>query len=159
MSSQSFGLDTESVRRHHFPHSDAWSSASRPSLSTVEEAIEEEAAELAGALLLQEIDAAAIAPSTGAYNSCRKVLRVQVAARIARDMTGADPALVQAWKRDIAYFYEQLRKFGDTFLGDGAASSGESEPDGPTWHGTGLEQDTKANMSSTIPLVRKDDAL
>jgi hypothetical protein len=131
VASSSFGVDAESVRRHHFTNFDAFSSQSRPSVATVAEAIDEEAAVLAGALAKESIDAASITVITsGAYVSCRKVLRMQVAARLARDIPGIDTALARSWSGSVTAWYEELAKSGATFLGDGATSSGTSEPDG-----------------------------
>ena len=159
MASSSFGVDAESVRRHHFTNSDAFSTQSRPSVATVGEAIDEEAAVLAGALAREAIDASGITVSSGAYVSCRKVLRMQVAARLARDIPGIDTALARSWSGSVTAWYEELAKSGATFLGDGAASGGDSQPDGPTWHGDLLEQDAVGNRSDTIPLLRKSDRL
>ena len=159
MASSSFGVDAESVRRHHFTNFDAFSSQSRPSVATVNEAVDEEAAVLAGALAREAIDASGITISSGAYVSCRKVLRMQVAARLARDIPGIDTALARSWSGSVTAWYEELAKSGATFLGDGATSSGSSEPDGPTWHGSLFERDSAEDMSSTIPMLRKDDRL
>lgn len=159
MTASTFGLDADSVRRHHFPHFDAFAASSRPSLATVTEVITEEAASMAGALSLEKVDASTITVSSSAYNACRKTLRMQVAARLARDIPGVDSALAQSWAASVAAWYEQLARGGASFLGDGAVASGSSDPDGPTWHGSELEQDSFSNMSSTIPALRKDDRL
>lgn len=159
MASNDFGLTPESVRAHHFPQADAWTAASRPSESTVEETIEEEAGEMAGKLALELVDASAITDDSAAYVLCRKVLRMQVAAIVARDMLGADPAISKAWDSKVAAFYKSLDEGGASFLGDGATASGTASADGPHSHATvfGLERDVAANMSSTVPKLRMDD--
>lgn len=160
MASSSFGIDAESVRRHHFPNADAFSASSRPSASTVAEVIEEEAASMAGALALESIDASTIAPASSAYNACRKTLRMQVAAKLVRLMSGVDSALAQAWDAQVARWYEQLGEGGAHFLGDGATASGTSDPDGPTSHATEVTtRSSWADASSTTPMLRKDDRL
>ncbi|HEY1087545.1 MAG TPA: hypothetical protein VGE37_07620, partial [Archangium sp.] len=90
MASNNFGLTVENVRAHHFPHADAWTDSSRPSETAVGEAIAEEAAEMAGKLSLELVDASAIVTGSDAFKNCKKVLRKQVAVRIARDMLGND---------------------------------------------------------------------
>jgi hypothetical protein len=114
---------------------------------------------MAGALSLELVDASTIALASSAYASCRKTLRMQVASKIGRAIPGADNDLVRAWDTSVADWYVQLSKGGASFLGDGAASSGTSQADGPTWHGSRLERDTVDKMSSTIPMLRKNDQL
>lgn len=159
MASSSFGLDAEGVRRHHFSNLDAFSTQSRPSASTVAEIIDEEAAVMAGALALEKIDAGAITINSSAYNACRKVLRMQVAAVLARNIPGTDWPLSRSWTSTVDGWYADLAKGGAAFLGDGATASGTSDPDGPTWHGSELTRDTTAAMSTTVPMLRKDDRL
>lgn len=159
MASNDFGLTPESVRKHHFPNADAWTESSRPSESAVEETIAEEAAAMAGKLKLELIDASAIVLDSDAFVMCRKVLRAQVASVVLKDMMGQDPALAKAWDRSVDAFYKGLDEGGDSFLGDGATSTGTSEADGPHSHATvfGLERDVAENMSSTVPKLRMDD--
>lgn len=161
MASSTFGLDAESIRRHHFPFLDAFSTGSRPTLATVTEAITEEAALMSGALSLENVSASAITVDSDAYVLCRKTLRLQVAARLARDIPGADSDLARSWQASVEAWYASLAKGGASFLGDGAAASGASDPDGPTWHGSeySLTTDSGSDMSTTIPMLRKDDQL
>lgn len=161
MASSTFGLTAESVRAHHLPNADAFSTQSRPSLATVAEIITEEAAQMAGALALELVDASAITDTaSGAYNSCRKTLRLQVAAKVVRLMSGFDSELVATWDEQVQDWYKKLDEGGVSFLGDGATASGTSDADGPTSHVTvyGLERDTGANMSSPVTgKLRMDD--
>lgn len=112
---------------------------------------------MAGALSLESINAESIVVSSGAYSNCRRILRMQVAAKLVRLMSGSDVELAKSWDASVAEWYAKLASGGSTFLGDGATSVGESDPDGPTWHGPGLTQDTKAAQSTTVPVLRKDD--
>lgn len=161
MSANDFGLTPESVRAHHFPNADAWTDASRPSESTVEETIEEEAAFIAGKLALELVDASGITTDSDAFKLCRKVLRMQVASVIARDMLGLDPAIAKAWDLKVEAFYKGLEAGGVSFLGDGASASGDAPADGPHSHATvfNLERDVGADMSSTVPKLRMDNEM
>lgn len=114
---------------------------------------------MAGALSLEGISADAIAVSSSAYATCRRVLRMQVAAKLVRLMSGVDTDLAKSWDASVADWYVKLGSGGASFLGDGATAAGESDPDGPTWHGTGLTQDTQAAQSTVVPPLRKDDRL
>lgn len=160
MASSTFGLTVESVRAHHFPNADAFSSQSRPSLVTAGEILTEEAAQMAGALALELIDASAITANSGAYNSCRKTLRQQAAAKLVRLMTGVDPEIAKTWSEEVADWYAKLDQGGVSFLGDGATASGLADADGPASHLTtyALERDTAANMSNPVAgKLRMDD--
>lgn len=162
MALNEFGLTPESVRAHYFPSSDEWSADSNPSTTVVADMVNEEAGVLAGALNAEAIDAASISDTaTPAYVQCRQVLREQVAIRVTRVKTGTDPELVKAWKSDVRAWYQGLADGGATFLGGGATAASSSDPDGPTSHISeyGLLTDDPRNMSSAVPLLRKDDQL
>lgn len=159
MSASDFGVTAASVRAHHFPNADAWTTSSRPSASAVAEAIEEESAHMAGRLALELVNAADITVGSAAYVACRRILRMQVAIRVIRDMLGQDTELARAWAASVADWYVQLDEGGASFLGDGASATGSSDPDGPTSHISvfGLATDSAADMSNTVPLLRKGD--
>lgn len=161
MSANDFGVTAASVRSHHFPNADAWTTSSRPSSTAVAEAIDEEAAHMAGRLALENIDASSVTTNSAAYYACRRILRMQVAVRVLRDMLGQDTELARAWEATIADWYVQLDAGGASFLGDGATATGTSDPDGPTSHISvyGLTVDSAESMSSTVPVMRKDDEL
>jgi hypothetical protein len=154
-----FGLTVDSVRAHHFPQADAWTATSRPSEATVTETIDEEAALMAGKLALELVNAFAITTDSDAYKLCRKILRMQVAVVVARDMTGADPALATRLETTVTKFYEDLDEGGASFLGSGATASGTSDADGPTSHVSvfNLETLSSDDMSSAAPVLRMDD--
>lgn len=162
MATNLYGVTADSVRRHHFPNADAFVTSSRPSLATVTEAVQEEAAVLTGALAGEAIDASTITDVTSsAYLSCRKTLRVMVALRIAQDMNGLEPNIVAAWKKQVRDWMEGLDIGGATFLGDGATSTTLSEPDGPTDFISELALDTgdDSEASSVAPVLRRSDEL
>jgi len=162
MATSTFGVTAESVRRHHFPAFDSFSTTSNPTSVTVGEVIDEEAARLAGWLALEEIDASAITDVTSAaYLQCARIVRLLSATRLVGSMTGLDPELVRAWRADIADWKKGLDEGGAEFLGGGAASTGTSDPDGPTSHINqfSLTQDTADKMSEVVPRLRRDDAL
>jgi len=161
MSSSDFGVTAASVRAHHFPNADAWTTVSRPSSSAVAEAIEEEAAHMAGRLALELVQASAIAVGSPAYAACRRILRMQVAVRVLRDMLGQDTELARSWAATVADWFKQLDASGASFLGEGAAATGLSDADGPTSHVTvyGLEADDGSRMSSPVASLRMDDEL
>lgn len=162
MSANDFGLTADSVRRHYFPNHDEWSSKSRPSTTTVAEIISEEAAHMAGALALELVDASAITTDSAAYKACLRILRLQVAAKLARIIPGVDSDLAQRWDESIATWYEKLDEGGASLLGDGASATGTSDADGPTSHVSvyGLNSDVGADMSDPVAgKLRMDDEM
>lgn len=157
-----FGLEADDVRRHHFPMWDPLSASSKPTTATVTEKLEEAAAQVAGALNAEAIDAASIVDTVSpAYLQCRKAVRTLCALQFLWAATGLDPELAKAWREWLAWFFEGLAEGGATFLGGGATSTSDSDPDGPTSHISqyGLTVDSAADMSSAVPLLRKDDPI
>ena len=161
MASSLFGLTADAVRKHHFPHLEAFSASSAPSATVVSEALDEESARLAGYLALEAVDASAVVSASAAYYQCKRVLRLMVALRIARDMTGQNAEAVKAWQADVDAWLLQLGDGGASFLGEGATASGTSDPDGPTSHISvyGLTEDETTSMSTVVPRLRRDDEL
>ncbi|MBL8909868.1 MAG: hypothetical protein JNM17_04100 [Archangium sp.] len=160
MALQTFSVTAESVRKHHFPQADAFSTTSRPSEATVLEAIDEEAGKLAGKLNTEGVTVADDA-TKAAFVSCRAQLRMMVALRIARDMTGVDPELSRAWKKEVIEWFLALEESNADALGDGASNATELEPDGPTDHIQTLNLDTgnDDDASDLIPVLRRKDDL
>lgn len=162
MAASSFGIDADSVRRHHFANFDAFSAGGRPSLTTVTEVITEEAARMAGRLNLANIDATTgITVSSDAYNLCRRILRLQVAARLARDIPGTDSDIAKGWRDEVQAFFDMVDVKGDEYLGNGATAFGTSEPDGPTDFISELSLDVgdDSEASDVIPVLRRKDDL
>ena len=116
---------------------------------------------MAGKLRLQNIDASTITVASSAYAACRQTLRTQVAARLARLMSGIDSDIAKAWDDSVRRWYEGLDESGDTFLGDGAVSTGNSDPDGPTDFISELSLDVgdAADASDVKPVLRRKDDL
>ncbi len=83
------------------------------------------------------------------------------ALRVLRVSTQSDPALAKAYGDELKVRLENLAAQGATALGDESLNTGDSDPDGPTSHISqfGLETDSAADMSTTIPRLRRDDAL
>lgn len=163
-----FGLTANSVRAHMFPQWGDFSTESSPTETIVNECIEEEAGELAGKLYGEDIDAAAIEDETdentlhtAAWLWCLRTLRLMVALAVMRRATQSDPELAKAYSIELAGRFKDLSDSGATALGNEALSTGTSDPDGPTSHVTvyGLTTDEASSMSSTVPILRKDDAL
>lgn len=163
-----FGLTPADVRKHHFPMWDALSVSTKPTLATVQEKLEEAAGEIAGALNAEAIDAGSISDAldgngnhSPAFVQCRRAVRTACALQLLWSATGLDPELAKAWREWMKAFFDGLDEGGATFLGGGATSTTPSDPDGPTSHISeyGLQTDSAADMSSAVPLLRKDDRL
>jgi hypothetical protein len=162
MSLSTFGVSADSVRRHRFPHLDSFGASTVPSLSTVEEAVSRAAARLAGKLLLEAIDAEAISDATSpAYLWCQETLELMVAIRVAEAMTHRDSELLRVWRTEVDARFEELDEGGVDALGGGAITTSASDPDGPTSHisQNNLTTDASADMSTTVPRLRRDDLL
>lgn len=157
-----FGVTADTVRRHRFPHLDAFSANTAPSLSTVTEAVERAAARLAGKLLLEAITASAITDATSsAYLWCQETLELMAAIRVSEAMTHRDSELLRVWRTEVEARFKELDEGGADALGGGATSTSASDPDGPTSHITqnNLTTDAAADMSTTVPRLRRDDLL
>lgn len=163
MAIEVFGVTVDSVRKHHFPTHNAWSTSTSPSAATVAEMLDVEAGRLAGALLKEAIPTSAIVSGTPEYASCQGQLRMMVARRALDAMTGADPAIAKRWDAAIDAWLKGLDADGPTFLGNddlGTLSAGDA--DGPTSHieeyGLEVSTDTTEAPDAISPL-RKDDFL
>lgn len=162
MALATFGVSADSVRRHRFPHLDSFGPNTAPSLSTVEEAVSRAAARLAGKLLLEAIEADAIVDVTSAaYLWCQDTLELMVAVRVAEGSTHRDSELLRVWRAEVESRLRELEEGGADALGGGATSTGTSDPDGPTSHisQNNLTTDASADMSTTVPRLRRDDML
>lgn len=158
-----FGVVVDSVRRHYFPQWPSFSSKSNPTSSTVEEAIDEEAATLAGKLAMRSVDVDDInAIDTPLANAwCAATLKLMVAIRIAPAVTGLDPAMVQRWSKELRARLTELEQNGATVLGDVTA---DEEADSPLEASThiseyDLETSDTSQMSSAAVRLRYDDEL
>lgn len=163
MTIATFGVTVDSVRKHHFPTQNAWSTSSSPSLATVTEMLDVEAGRLAGALLKESIPTSAIVAGTPEYASCQGQLRMMVARRALDAMTGADPAIAKRWDTAIDGWFKSLDADGPTFLGnDDLGTLSLSDADGPTEHlteyGLAVDSDTLPPSDALNPF-RVDDLL
>jgi hypothetical protein len=158
-----FGVTYSTLRSLRFPHWNAFSTRSSFTDTDVTSIIQEEAADLAGRLYAEDITAADIDANDNAiaYLWCAKTLHLMAACRILRDVTANEPALAQAYQRELDARLALLASQGATALGDESLSTGTSDPDGPTSHISqfSLETDEAENMSTTVPRLRRDDQL
>lgn len=163
-----FGLEANSVRAHMFPQWGDFTVNSSPTLTVVEECIEEEAGELAGRLYGEDIVASAITDElddndmhSAAWLWCVRTLRLMVALQVLRRTTQSDPELAKAYQTELKARLDDLSSRGATALGDSTLQTGTSDPDGPTSHISqfGLTVDAAEDMSTTVPRLRRDDAL
>lgn len=157
-----FGVTAALLYTRHFPQLSAPTTDSNPSLATVEEIIEEQAAALSGYLLAEDIDALSLTVSnSAAYLWCRETLRLMAAVQVAACMTQQQVPLLPACEKHLAARLTALDENGNLALGGGVAAPAE-EPDGPTHFIDHLGLDTSVNddSASTIDMpFRKDDQL
>lgn len=157
-----FGVTATTLREHMFPHWGAFSANSSPTSTTVGDIIAEEAGDLAARLYRENVSAASITDAASApYLWCAKTLRLMAAIRTMRASTQQQPELVTRWMEELDARLKLLSEDGATALGDASLQSGTSDPDGPTSHISvySLEVDDPDDMSTTVPRLRRDDAL
>lgn len=163
MAVNTFGVTHATVAAMYFPSwAGGFSASSRPTSTTVGLVVDESAAVLEGRLYAENITASAITTATdAAYLMCAGQLRRMTALRIMRELTQQNPDVAKALQEEIDAWFVSLAEQGGTFLGNDALNSGTSDPDGPTTHISkySLTVDVAADMSSTVPTLRKDDAL
>lgn len=158
-----FGVTHATLREVRFPHWTDFSERSSFTDTAVTAIIQEEAADLAGRLYAENVSATAVDALTTsvAYQWCKKTLHLMAAMRILRDVSVNEPALAQAYGRELDARLKLLAEQGATALGDDSLNTGNSDPDGPTSHISvyELETDDPADMSSVVPALRKGDRL
>lgn len=160
----SFGVTAGTVRAQMFPHWGDFSANSSPTSTTVSDIITEESGDLAALLYREDVSAQTVydlGATEAPYQWCAKTLRLMVALRILRASTQQEPQLAEAFKAELAERLKLLAAEGATALGNSSLQSGTSDPDGPTSHISvyGLEVDDSEDMSTTVPRLRRDDAL
>ena len=160
MAVNEFGVTQQTVATHHFPMWPAFSTSSKPTAATVALLITESAGVLAGRLYGENIITITDATSA-AYLMCAEQLRRMVALKVLKASTQQLPDLAKDLAEEIASWFTGLAAGGGTFLGDDSLSIGDADPDGPTNHINtfGLTTDAAADMSTTVPRLRRDDAL
>lgn len=166
MSINTFGVTSDSVRRHHFPQWPAFSTKSNPTDATVTEMISECAARLCGELSLRGIqfDPAVLTNSAQpiAFAWCAATVKLDVAIRIVPSVTGLDPAQVRRWKDEFKERTAAFEKYGAKLLGDATESGdGTDDPIGVSDHITeySLTTTDPADMSTAAMPLHKDDQL
>ncbi len=162
MALPAFGVTAGTVRAQMFPHWADFTANSSPTATTVADIITEESGDLVARLYRENVTASSIGGAdTAPYQWCAKTLRLMVALRILRASTVQEPQLAEAWKAELDERLKLLGEEGATAVGDSTLQSGTSDPDGPTSHVSvyGLTTDESTNMSTTVPRLRRDDAL
>jgi len=163
-----FELTPALVRANKFPQWGEFSTVSSPSATQVTDIIEGQAGELAAKLYAEDVVASSISNATdtnslhsAAWLWCRETLRLMVAIEILRISSQQDPELARAYAAQLKQRLKDLDEKGATALGDATLSGGTSDPNGPTSHISqyGLSVDEAVNMSSAVPMLRKDDQL
>jgi hypothetical protein len=163
MSIRTFGVTHTIVRGRYFPQLGAFTQNSNPSLTRVTEAISDAAADLAGKLAMEGLDAGALEDGIlsypNAYAWCAKTIRLATAIELLPVMSHQDPEVVKAWRVELKDRYKALDDFGYVALGDAPAPSTPSN--GPITHinRNDLELSDSDDMSSVIPTFRRDDVL
>ena len=160
MAVNEFGVTQQTVAAIHFPMWPAFSTSSKPTSTIVGTMITESAGVLTARLYGETITTITDTASA-AYLMCAEQLRRMVALKVLKASTQQDPELAKALQAEIDAWFAGLSAGGGTFLGNDALQTGASDPDGPTSHISeyGLETDSAADMSTTIPRLRRDDAL
>ena len=165
MALNTFGVTATSVMDDNYPSSPSLSATSAPTAARVTEWINQEAAGIAGRLLVSDVDPSttSIVAGTPGYYWCAKLLTNLVAVRVARVATGANAEVAATWQKEAEADFERLSTTGATALGDPAliAGSGNSPSNGPYTHISinQLTQDVSANMSDVVPQFRRSDIL
>lgn len=160
-----FGVDHDAVRRHMFPQWPGFSTKSNPTLPTVVEAIDEQAATLIGKLGERSIpaDTASINSSaTPIANAwCAQTLKLMVAIALLPAAQGLDPTIVGRWRKEKTERLSDMEQRGATVLGpDCPVDSLEDDPLGVTDYITEnrLATTDPADMSDAVmPLHRNDE--
>lgn len=158
-----FGVTQAAVASDYFPQWRAgFTASSAPTATRVAAIITEEAAELATRLYAEDITASSITDTdSAAYVKCAAQVKRMVALRIMRTTTQQNPELAKALRAESETWLKELAAGGATFLGDESLATGDSDPDGPTSHISqfNLTTDDADDMSTTVPRLRRDDAL
>lgn len=163
MAVSEFGVTHTAVAAIYFPQwRGGFSATGAPTATAVGTIITEAAANLQARLYAENVIASAITDSaSAAYVMCAGQVKRMAALRILRELTQGNPELAKALEAEIEAWFKGLAAQGGTWLGDESLNSGDSDPDGPTTHISqfSLTTDSADDMSSTAPLLRKDDAL
>lgn len=162
MAVATFGVTAADVASIHFPQwNGGFNANTKPIATAVTTQIDRLAARINGKLYAENITASSIQAASVAYLMCAEQLARMVALWVLTVATQQNPELAKKLQAEIDDWFKQLAEQGATFLGDDSLASEGSDPDGPTSHVTqyGLEVDVAANMSTTVPRLRRDDEL
>lgn len=163
MAIEEFGVCVTAIRDEYFTWLDAFSATTSPSDSTVERIITQQAAILAGRLLLEGIAAATVAADdeSPGYVMCGDIISKMAAVAIAQNMTGMNSELLKTWRADVDAWFEGLNAGGGAYLGNAALATGSAPADGPTTHINHFNLSTSVGTtpSSIDPIFTRDDKL
>lgn len=161
MAVSNFNVTYTTIRANRFPHLRDFDADTVPTASAVSGMIDRAAAQLEGKLGLESIVPSSIDGDTAAFFWCQETLELLVAIRVAEVAMGQDRGLLQVWRDEVKQRWVDLDVGGAAALGSGAVSTSSSDPDGPTSHisENGLTTDASADMSTTVPRLRRDDQL
>ncbi len=156
-----FGVTAAKLKAHHFPQLAEFSANSNPTSTTVGEMIEASAVDLAGRLRAEGLTPSAIdaATTSESYAWSADAVRLGAAVRAIAGMTGQDPAVRQAWERDLQRKWDDLTSRGYLALGDATAPA--ELADGPRSHisNHSLDVGDEQDISDVIPVFRRNDHL
>lgn len=163
MAIATFGVTYTTVHDYHFPQTANFSTASKPTATTVTGLVEDGAAELAG-----KMRAEGLAPSTidgaeatypEAYRIAARYVRLHAAIACLRAGATADPEVARAWKKELEELRTAIEERGYLAFGDAPAPA--QNANGPRTYiaELGLDTGDDADASSAIPTFRKDDLL
>lgn len=160
MSLATFSVTYTKVRAHYFPQLANFSATSQPTSDTVTEMVQDSAAELAGKLSAEGIEASGIDATANpqGFQWCAETVRLGAAIRALKAMTGQDPKVAESWQKRLDERFEALDEWGAETLGDVSVASAGSILTHISNHSldTTLDGDEPSN---SIPSLRGDDDL
>lgn len=157
-----FGVTAASVASIHFPQwVGGFNANTKPTSTSVGTQIDRFGARINAALYAENITASSIVADTAAYLMCAEQLTRMTAVWVLEVSTQQNPELAKKLQAELDAWFTGLSGGGATFLGDDSLASSGPDPDGPTSHVTqyDLETDVAADMSTTVPRLRRDDEL
>lgn len=157
-----FGVTAATVRAEYFPMWTAFSGNTNPTSTTVTSSlIPQKYAELAGRLLVENVNAAAVDADTASvgYSWCQETLALMVAIRILQLATQRDPELAKTYEARLKERFDLLETYGAVALGDSTLDTGDSPANGPTTFITEMDISVPDDSyaSGLAPFLRKDD--
>lgn len=160
MAVATFGVTAADVASIHFPQwNGGFNANTKPTSTAVTTQISRLGAKLNAKLYAENVIASSLAADTVPYLMCAEQLAKMVAAWALTKATQQNPELAKAMQDEVDAWFEQLDEKGATHLGDSTLDSSTAPANGPTTHLNtfSLTVDSADDMSSAVPLLRKDD--